>query len=211
MGTYKTKKRREQRKKVKEKMSYGQGYEDMLAANKAMKAATMFFTLGSTTTQSDAKTLPVNNGENPMYVDYVSSDKHTESAKTNYLLQRFSNVKSKIRTDLYKQFGLLNEDQPANAQELVDRITSGKYILPTEKEEELMRQVYYCGHNVLNSIKWRDPAIVEDKVGFKAAEDQLDLDANDVHDAIMLKTSDEALAAIKTFESWKPSKSAKAS
>ena len=188
----------------KERDMYGQGYEDMLAANKAMKTITTFFTLGSNPTQSCAETQPVTNGVNPMYVDYVSSDKHQESAKTNYLLSRFSSVKSDIRGTLNKQFGLVNDDAPYTAQDLVDRITSGKYILPTEKEAELYRQCYYGSSNPINIIKWRDPSIVEDKAGFKLAEEQLEVASQDVQDAIMIKTNDEALAAIKEFESWKP-------
>jgi len=139
-----------------------------------------------------------------MYVDYVTNDKHTESAKTNYLLQRASNAKYKIQEDLHKQFGLSDDESPRNPQELVDRITSGKYVLPTEKESELMVNQYWPCSPMLAGIKWRDPAVKEDRAGWKAAEKQLETAFNDVHDAVMIKSNDDALAAIKEFETWKP-------
>lgn len=166
---------------------------------------------GASTGQSPAKTEPVKQGVNPMYVDYVSSDKHNESAKTNYLLSRFQDTKGKVNYELRKQFGLENDERPQSAKEFADRILSGKYILPTETEETLSRAQYYCGWSVTDSIKWRDPEIKEDRAGYEAAKKQLDDAATDVHDCIMLKSNDEALKEIKALESWKPGKKAKAS
>jgi len=202
MGNRNTIKRRAQRKRAKEKdkMTYGQGYETMLIMND-------FFKLASTPSQSCAKTEPVKQGENPMYVDYVSNDKHTESAKTNYLLGRFTFVKDKHRQELMKQFGLYGDEPPQTAQELVDRITSGKFVLPTVDEENTTRKTYCWPYSPAYAIKWRDPAIKEDKPGFDATEEQLKTAALDVHDVVMIKTNDEALAAIKTFESWTPTAS----
>lgn len=206
-----TRKRREQRKRAKERM-YGQGYENMMAANKAMKIMYEINTLatGSTACQSVPQSMPVTIKENPMYVDYVSSDKHSESAKTNYLLSRMSDVKSKKREVLYKQFGLGVDDTPASAQELIDRITAGKFVLPTEKEEELYRTAYgyYSPSAVLNVIKWRDPSVKEDKVGYKDATDQLEVAAQAVQDLIMIDTNANALEAIKSLENWTPTSKA---
>jgi len=177
-------------------MTYGQGYETMLVVNDFFKLAN--------NGQSCAKTEPVKKKENPMYVDYVTNDKHTESAKTNYLLQRASNVKYKIQEDLRIKFGLNDDETPHTAQELVDRITSGKYILPTEKEAELLNDRCWPYPSAMAGIKWRDPAVKEDRAGYKAAEKQLETAFDDVHDAVMIKSNDDALAAIKEFETWKP-------
>jgi len=198
-GSYRTYKRRLQRKRQKEKdkMAYGTGYEAMIVMNDLFK-------LAGNPCRATTKSEPVQEKVANMYVDYVSSDKHSESAKTNYLLSRYENTKDKIRSDLRKQFGLDNDDRPNTAKELTDRILSGKYVLPTEKEEELTRQVYYCGSSVLDSIKWRDPAIKEDRDGFKLAETELDNESLKVHDAVMIKDHDTALAAIQAFKDWKP-------
>lgn len=176
-------------------MAYGTGYEAMIVMNSLSK-------LAGIPCQSTA--VPAQEKVANMYVDYVSSDKHSESAKTNYLLSRYEDTKGKIRMDLRKQFGLDNDDRPTSAKELTDRILSGKYVLPTEKEEELMRNQYYGGWSIVDSIKWRDPAIKEDKDGFKLAETELDDESLKVHDAVMIKDHDTALAAIQAFKDWKP-------
>lgn len=184
-------------------MTYGKGYEDMVAANKAIS---IMYSLGSMSypTQSVAKTAPENK-ENTMYIDYVSSDKHVESAKTNYLLGRFNEVKSNVRDDLRKQFGLDNDSTPYTAKDLVERIQAGKFILPTTKEENLSNQIYYGPQSVVHTITWRDPAIVEDQAGYDLANEDLKAAALPVHDAIMLKDNDTALAAINDLAKWKPS------
>src|SRR5258705_5466362 len=198
-GSHRTYKRRLQRKrqKEKEKMAYGTGYEAMIVMNSLSKLAGM-------PCQVTTKSEPVQEKVANMYVDYVSSDKHSESAKTNYLLSRYENTKSEIRSDLRKQFGLDNDDRPTTAKELADRILSGKYVLPTEKEEELMRERYCFDWSVLDGIKWRDPAIKEDKDGFKLAETELNDESMKVHDAVMIKDHDTALTAIQAFKDWKP-------
>ena len=199
MGTVKTNKRKIQRlrKKEKDKMAYGTGYETMIVMNSLSKLAGYPCQVTSTCVPEQEKVAN-------MYVDYVSSDKHSESAKTNYLLSRYENTKNEIRSDLRKQFGLDNDDRPTTAKEFADRILSGKYVLPTEKEEELQRQVYYCGWSITDAIKWRDPAIKEDKDGFKLAETELNDESVKVHDTVMIKDHDTALAAIQAFKDWKP-------
>jgi len=198
MGTVKTNKRKIQRlrKKEKDKMAYGTGYEALIVMQAMNKLA------GNVSCQSTA--VPAQEKVANMYVDYVSSDKHSESAKTNYLLSRYENTKNEIRSDLRKQFGLDNDDRPTTAKEFADRILSGKYVLPTEKEEELQRQVYYCGWSITDAIKWRDPAIKEDKDGFKLAETELNDESLKVHDAVMIKDHDTALTAIQALKDWKP-------
>jgi len=192
----------EERKRERE-MAYGTGYETMLVT----AAMNDFFKLAGTPCQGTANNtnkVPVQEKVANMYVDYVSSDKHSESAKTNYLLSRYEDTRGKIRYDLRKQFGLDNDDRPTTAKEFADRILSGRYVLPTEKEEELMRNQYYCGWSILDSIKWRDPAIKEDKDGFKLAETELNDESEKVHDIVMIKDHDTALAAIQAFKDWKP-------
>ncbi len=159
--------------------------------------------LVSMTDQCDAKTEPERKKENPMYVDFISNDKHTESAKVNYLLQRAQNVQYKQRIALYKQFGLEDDDTPKDAKETVDRIIAGKYTLPTDRELELIKERQFFSWSPLIGIRWRDPAVKEDRDGFKAAEKELDATFDTVHDAVMVKSNDDALAAIKTFETWK--------
>lgn len=171
----------------------------MVAANKVLL---LMSSLGSKTAQSPAQTVPATK-EPTMYIDYVSSDKHSESAKTNYLLGRFNEVKSDKQSELRRQFGLENDPTPYTAKELVERIKSGKFILPTKKEEDMSGQIYY-NNSPIYAITWRDPAVVEDQTGYDDASKKFKAASLPVHDAIMLKTNDEALTAINALVTWTP-------
>lgn len=139
--------------------------------------------------------------ENPMYVDYISNDKHIASSKINYFQQRAESTKYKILNLLQKQFGLIDDETPTSPKELVERITSGKYVLPTEKEVELMRNhswAYVSG--ALLGIKWRDPSVKEDNDGFKVANAAMDVEFQKTQDIIM--NGGDMLAAVQTFDAW---------
>lgn len=200
LGKSKTVKRREQRQRqsmrnmtateINKTMSYAMAY----SAGPCMLAAM---------TAEAPKKCPVNKMENTMYVDYVSSDKHQESAKTNYLLQRALNTKQKLRDALYVQFGLRDDDAPANPIELVARVKAGQYVLPTEKEASLMVSMCFYGNvSALTGIKWRNPTVIEDRAGYKTADAELETAFQAVQDSCMIDSPDAALVAIQTFEKW---------
>lgn len=95
---------------------------------------------------------------------------------------------------LRKQFGLTDDTTPQSEQELVDRITSGKFILD-ENSKDLYQ---YSLGNIIRGITWRDPAIKKDQAGFDAAKKTLLAAYEQAEFAIMTDPSKGA-DAVNTF------------
>lgn len=93
-----------------------------------------------------------------------------------------------------KKFGLTDEMPPKDPFELVKRIQDGQFVLPVKDEG----QEWYG--NPTHYIRWRDPAKVEDKEGFKAFRVLLDKQNTLVKDAIFVKEPSEALEALQAWE-----------
>jgi hypothetical protein len=136
-----------------------------------------------------------NKKEKTMYVD---NDKHIESSKINYLSGRVENIYFKKDAELRKQFGLVNDESPETAVEMVKRIQDGKFII---KDEYKDKRTY---GDAARYITWRDPAVKEDQAGYKAALKAFDVAHQDARDTIAIGTPAEGLAAIKALDAWTP-------
>lgn len=134
-------------------------------------------------------------GNKPMYID---NDKHIESSKVNYLTSRAENVYYDQERNILKAFGLVNDEAPSTATELVKRIQDGKYVVKAENAERIV-------FDPTRYITWRDPAVKEDKEGAKAANVVLRKLLTDTNDAIAIGTPAEGLAAVKALDAWTPS------
>jgi hypothetical protein len=90
------------------------------------------------------------------------------------------------------QFGMIDDDRPGTATEIVARIQAGKFVLDSKYAD--------CDvYSPLEYITWRDPSIKEDKAGYKTARDALDA----AHDALKLRAAvlpvADALAAVEAY------------
>src|SRR5258708_5960176 len=74
-----------------------------------------------------------NKKEKTMYVD---NDKHIESSKINYLSQRLENLYYKKDVEARKLFGLVNDEAPETATEMVKRIQDGKFVIKDEYKDK---------------------------------------------------------------------------
>lgn len=96
------------------------------------------------------------------------------------------------KTAARKQFGMMDDEAPQTMEELLARITAGKYVLPEKYKDS-------SAYSALSYIKWRDPAIVEDKAGYKAAK----ADLNAAYEKIQLRLAilplQDALAEVETY------------
>jgi hypothetical protein len=68
------------------------------------------------------------------------------------------------RIDAKKKFGLMGDDAPETMKELMARIAAGKYVIPAKYEDK---------YASFSFIEWRDPAVVKDEDGYKAARADL--------------------------------------
>lgn len=144
-------------------------------------------------TQPAAKACPTK-GNNPMYVD---NDKHIESSKINYLSARVDQISYQKINDFRKLFGLVDDKSPDTATALVDRIQAGKFILSDETKNKPT-------YDPDRYIRWRDPAVKEDKAGFAAAEEAFEKAKQDTRDTIVIGTPAEGLVAVKALDAWAP-------
>lgn len=132
-------------------------------------------------------------GNKPMYVE---NDKHIESSKLNYLNDRLANVGYEKDYSLRKTFGLVNDDAPQSAEDLVKRIQDGKFILGDNAKKQNYDPVRY--------ITWRDPSVKKDEAGYEAATKDFRKASKAAQDVVAIGTPSEGLAAIHSLEAWTP-------
>lgn len=121
---------------------------------------------------------------------------NTISVEKDYLVRRLDTSKYNVRQALYPKFGLVDDEQPKTTKDLVDRIKAGLFIPPKDDEDER----YYGAADVVSNFRWRDPAKVEDKAGFKTADKLLEKSVTDTRDTIMIADPADGLKALQAFE-----------
>ena len=121
------------------------------------------------------------------------------SKQRDYLKIRLSNVDSDHVNALQSYFHLLNDPRPKTASELVDRIRSGKYILPSKEDEE---RNYYRGS--LDMITWRDPNLPAERESYELAMKLRAQTYQRYLDIVHINSPAEALKAVQDYEAMKP-------
>jgi hypothetical protein len=119
----------------------------------------------------------------------------TEKDQREFARDRIRSVKFAKNLELQKQFGLVDDTAPQTPAEFAQRITDGKYTIDKEKMD---KQTY----DPSRYIRWRDPSVVEDKEGFKAASEKLEAAYTEAKEAIVLSPIADVKAALDTFKAW---------
>lgn len=122
----------------------------------------------------------------------------TEKDQRKYLERRLWDVMYTIKVGLKKQFGLNDDEAPQTAEDFITRIKDGKYTVDADK----MKKEAWSTYDLVRYIRWRDPSVVEDMDGYKAARAALDAEVTRVTDIIKIKTPAEGLEALQAFEGW---------
>lgn len=123
----------------------------------------------------------------------------------SYLRDRLHSLYYEKYNELEKQFGLVDDDSPTTAKEVVERIQAGKYMLPkdednkNDKKKDLYSILYGHGKNV---IRWRDPDLKEDKEGFEAAAKTMKAEWQKAKDTIVIASPADGLEALRAFEAY---------
>jgi hypothetical protein len=115
-----------------------------------------------------------------------------EETRIDYLSERAYSIKNEKRTALARKFGIIDDEAPETAQELVDRILAGKFVLGEKKDR--------THYSPVQNIQWRDPAITKDEVGFKAAAEKLAKEHQKVVDTIQILPPEQGLKALQEYE-----------
>lgn len=116
------------------------------------------------------------------------------SPEKDRLLSRARDIYSQKDQQARKDFHMDDDTAPSTPEELIERITTGKYALIPEKD----RRSYW---SAMNCIKWRDPKFPADKDGYTAAEEKLDKLYDAAKDEIIVYDPEKALASLRAFES----------
>lgn len=104
--------------------------------------------------------------------------------------------REKLRSQFRKDFGLVDDDEPRTAAELIKRITDGQYTVDAKRLDEK-------AWNPIGYVRWRDPSKVEDKAGFQAAEEKLDAAYADAKLKAALLPVADLLQLVEDFKAFK--------
>ena len=131
-----------------------------------------------------------------MYVRYADDDSMTsmDAQKKNYLLGRLSDIETKKDHELSKKYNMYEDPRPDSAEELVERIKSGKFSI-TPRPEKGRKYDY----SPMDRIVWRDPAAVKDEESYEKARDVLDLLKTKAQDQIWVGDDVTGLKALEEF------------
>ena len=138
-------------------------------------------------------------GNNPM--NYASASISTPATETQdqrkYLTNRLQEVYNEKRDSLEATFGLIDDEPPTTAKEMLERIEAGKFVIKGLDKPDRWFEWY-------SAIQWRDPAKKADKDGFEAARKALKAERQKVLDIIKIDEPKAGLEAIKALEAWTP-------
>lgn len=200
MGSYSTYTRRLRRKRKKEEML---GNPTIAYNFCNIPMSNLVATECNVQTPCKAKAPATKKGK-PMCYDYddcCSEQPTIENRQLTYFQNRVDSLQYNLRQDLRKMFHLDDDATPADGQSLIDRITSGKYILRTQEE---MKHIYWIG-GAISWFQWRDPAVKADEAGFELAEKELRKLCNKTTDIVTIGDAAQILAALDALEAFVPS------
>ena len=122
-------------------------------------------------------------------IDGSSGDRE----RTQYLTQRVYDVYKSKKETLRHAFGLIDDDAPYKASDMVARIKEGRYII--EDEQDAMNWM-----SPLTFIRWRSPDLKQDVDGYEKAKALLKTARQAALDIISTLTPADGLKALQDFE-----------
>jgi hypothetical protein len=129
-----------------------------------------------------------------------TNERSPEDRQKNHLLDRLRQLKNEKNETMRVNFGLTELPRPKTPAELVEYIKAGKYVFKHEDDlsSDFDSEFYY---NPWRFLEFRDPAVKVDREGYEKAHKALDKLYDDIKDEIIVKSPEDALAALRQFES----------
>lgn len=138
-------------------------------------------------------------------VTTASAGPSEAQVKIDYLLSRARSVKYDRDDNLAKIFHLYVDNTPKTFKDLIDAIKNDKFKLDEERTKKILEKSakygYYYGP--LDGIIFDGPE--KDRDGYNVAVNELEKKYIELKDTIQIKSADEALDALRAFETWLPS------
>ena len=120
---------------------------------------------------------------------------YIEENQREHLRARVYEIRDAKVVTLKRAYGLEDDEAPSTPQELVDRIKAGTFVLNNQTKDEYTNVCYATRY-----IRWRDPAKVEDKEGYRKAKDVLWAAFQKAIDAVTILPVVDGLTAMQAFE-----------
>ncbi len=122
-------------------------------------------------------------------------EKTTMFDTKRYLRDRIEDTWFDAKKALARKYNILENDPPASAKELVDRIKSDEFTLPTTDEDGIT--AYGTGPY---GLIWRDPTKVADRKGYTDASNAILGTKRDTIDIIFASPDADGLKALQDFK-----------
>lgn len=128
--------------------------------------------------------------------------KTEDQDKKDYLFDRLCSIAWEKRDEEKKPYGLVDDDAPKTIKERKERFAAGKFVINWRADEDDYEddEEFESSYSAGGNIRWRDPAVKEDRKGYEAAMEKMGKDLTDFRDIIKIKSPDEGLTAVKDFE-----------
>ena len=123
-----------------------------------------------------------------------------EVKQRDYLSSRAYRIQTNKESELYRQFGIWENEPPKTRNELMQRIKDGKFVIRRNEDEDYDDDDS-CNFFSTNVI-WRDPEVKKDFEGLETAKKTLTSYYTSVIDTVTIKSLDEGLKAVEAFEKW---------
>lgn len=128
----------------------------------------------------------------------TESDERME--QRTHLQNRLWMIKEVKTNKARNTFGITDDNPPTTPQEIVDRIKAGNFVISKDWTSK-MEEYVYSPRCVVDYIRWRDPAKVEDKAGYKKwKEEVLHPQYTLLKDSIAIKDPECALKELHEWE-----------
>jgi hypothetical protein len=126
----------------------------------------------------------------------VTSSETIEERRISFLVNQLESAKHRKDLELQRHFGLIGDERPATATELVERIKDGLYVIPEHGKD--VRSYYSFDY-----IEWRNPKIKKDQEGYNKAEKEMQAEAREANRTIVLSDPEKGRSALEKFEKSK--------
>lgn len=122
----------------------------------------------------------------------LNTEVGSEATKRNHLSMRAYSIFYDKEAKMERKYGLRDDRSPQNAEELIQRIKDGKFILREDKDRQ-----YYCP---IDQILWRDPSVKKDQAGYDEKRKGLKKDFTALTDKLAIGTPEDGLTALQAWE-----------
>lgn len=117
-----------------------------------------------------------------------------EDRRIAYLIDRLYSASELKRSQLRRQFGLIDDEDPKSFSDALARLNAGKYVIADDKKDKFT-------YSPLGYVRWRDPELKADEKGFIAADTKLNELRKTAEDTIRILPQTDGLKALQEFES----------